>query len=104
MPFALKRSWRQKAFVTSFSADNKLAKPRMFLHAVGRERYANLCERYKLYGLTLRVHGNKVGCQKNTYTFEAKVISEVSKFISNYAEGHALVLPGHVPDFKRSDV
>jgi len=36
------------------------------------------------------------------YTFEA--ISEVSKFISNYAEEHALVLPGCVPGFKRTDV
>jgi len=74
----------------------------LFLHAVGRERYANLCKHYKLYGLTLRVHGNKGRLPKNTCTFEA--ISEVSKFISNYAEEHALVLPGRVPGFKHTDV
>ena len=44
----------------------------LFLHAVGRERYANLCEHYKLYGLTLRVHGNKGRLPKNTCTFEAE--------------------------------
>ena len=74
----------------------------LFLHAIGKERYANLCEHYKLYGLTLRVHGNKGRLPRNTCTFEA--ISKVSKFISNYAEEHALVLPGRVPGFKRTDV
>ena len=74
----------------------------LFLHAVGRERYSNLCEHYKLYGLTLRVHGNKGRLPKNTCTFES--VSEVSMFISNYAEEHALVLPGRVPGFKRTDV
>lgn len=74
----------------------------LFLHAIGKERYSNLCEHYKLYGLTLRVHGNKGRLPRNTCTFEA--ISKVSKFISNFAEEHALVLPGCVPGFKRTDV
>lgn len=56
----------------------------LFLLAVGRERYANLCEHYKLYRVTLHVHGNKGRLPKNMCTFES--ISEVSKFISNYAE------------------
>ena len=74
----------------------------LFLHAIGKERYANLCEHYKLYGLTLRVHGNKGRLPRNTCSFEA--ISEVSKFISNFAEEHALVLPGRFLGFKRTDV
>ena len=73
-----------------------------FLHAVGRERYANLCEHYKAFGLTLRVHGNKGRLPKKTCSFEAT--KQVSTFISNYAEEHALVLPGRVPGFKRTDV
>ncbi|KAK2562754.1 hypothetical protein P5673_014472 [Acropora cervicornis] len=44
----------------------------------------------------------KVGCQKACALL--RNISEVSKFISNYAEEHALVLPGRVPGFKRTDV
>lgn len=74
----------------------------LFLHAVGRERYSNLCEHYRAFGLTLRVHGNKGRLPKKTCSFEAT--KQVSTFISNYAEEHALVLPGRVPGFKRTDV
>ena len=41
----------------------------LFLHAVGRERYANLCEHYKAFGLTLRVHKGRL--PKKTCSFEA---------------------------------
>jgi len=67
----------------------------LFLHAVGRERYSNLCEHYRAFGLTLRVHGNKGRLPKKTCSFEAT--KQVSTFISNYAEEHTLVLPGCVP-------
>lgn len=72
------------------------------MYVVGRERYVNFCEYYKLYGFILRVYDNKGRLLKNTCIFE--VILEVSKFISNYVEEYVFVLFGRVLGFKRIDV
>ena len=52
--------------------------------------------------LCLRVHGNKNRLPSSTSS--AETVEQVVKFILNTAEEQALLLPGHVPGFKRIDV
>jgi hypothetical protein len=44
------------------------------------------------------------GRQSNTRCLSYDDIKAVVSFISNFAEQHALVLPGRVPGFKRTDI
>ena len=52
-------------------------------------------------GLTPRVHGNSRKLPHNTTAFEE---IRVVKFILNYAEDHAILLPGRIPGYKRDDI
>ena len=74
----------------------------LFLHGIGKDRYNSLSAHYSSHGLTTRTHGNKGRLPKNACSYEA--VHHVSTFTENYAEQHALVLPGRVPGFKRTDV
>ena len=53
-------------------------------------------------GLTTRVHGNKNNKPKHALTFDE--IKYLVTFITNYAERHAILLPGRIPGYKRDDV
>ena len=53
-------------------------------------------------GLLPRVHGNARRLPSNALTFES--IKHVVSFIENYAEDHAILLPGRIPGYKRSDL
>ena len=44
------------------------------------------------------------GRANNTRAYSYEDIKRVVTFVTNYAEIHALVLPGRVPGFKRDDV
>ena len=57
---------------------------------------------YKKNGLSLRVHGNQK--QPPSWTVPSRTVKQVVKFILNVAEEQALLLPGRVPGFKRTDI
>ena len=89
--------------VTSFSAGNKFAKPLIcFCMQLAGNATPISAHITSYMGSHYVFMAAKVGCQKACALL--RNISEVSKFISNYAEEHALVLPGRVPGFKRTDV
>ena len=57
---------------------------------------------YIACGLTPRQHGNARRLPHNTLSFEA--VKNVVMFLRNYAEDHAILLPGRIPGYKRDDV
>ena len=52
-------------------------------------------------GITIRIHGNTKRLPHNALTYED--ITRIVKFLSNYAEEQAILLPGRVPGYKRDD-
>jgi hypothetical protein len=73
-----------------------------FIHAIGEKRVKNLTRSLKENGLTARIHGNTKRKPKHAFSFES--VEFLVKFIFNYSEQHALLLPGRVPNYKRSDL
>jgi len=74
----------------------------MFIHGVFRDKLQNLLKHYRENGVTPRVHGNTKRLPKNTLSFEC--VKRIVDFIVNYAECHAMLLPGRIPGYKRSDL
>ena len=64
----------------------------------GKDRFVSLKASYSALGLTTRVHGNTKHAPKNALKFEE--IKNLLSFINNYAEKHAILLPGRIPGYK----
>lgn len=62
-----------------------------------------LIHHYKKHGLAER-RRKSGGRRANTTSLSYDDLKAVVTFISNFAEEHALVLPGRVPGFKRADI
>ena len=73
----------------------------LFLHCIGKNKFCSLLK-HKENGLSLRVHGNKK--RPPSWTVPSQAVEQVVKFILNVAEEQALLLPGRVPGFKRTDI
>ena len=72
-----------------------------FLLGVGKDRLQAIKASYMKDGITTRTHGNTKRLPHNALTFED--ITRIVKFLSNYAEEQAILLPGRVPGYKRDD-
>ncbi len=55
-----------------------------------------------MFGLDSRVHGNSKRLPANTLTFKDK--ENVKKFLCDYAQANAILLPGRIPGYKRDDL
>ena len=53
-------------------------------------------------GFTTRVHGNTVHKPKQTFKFDET--KKLVTFVHNYAEKHAILLPGRIPGYKRDTI
>ena len=73
-----------------------------FLHAIGKDRLRNVRESYLTNGLETRLHGNSKRLPHNHLGHD--VITNVTKFLKNYAEENAVLLPGRIPGHKRDDI
>ena len=73
-----------------------------FLHGIGNHRVKAVKQSYLQNGLTVRIHGNTGRTPHNALSFQQ--ISNIVKFIQNYAEQHAILLPGRIPAYKRDDL
>ena len=69
---------------------------------LGNFRFYSLVKYFRKNGLTLRTHRNSKRLPSSSLS--AETVEQVIKFINNAAEEQALLLPGHVPGFKRIDV
>ena len=61
-----------------------------FLHGISKNKLYNITRSLIENGLTPKVHGNPV------HTITLKSVEYVVHFLLNFAEQHALLLPGHV--------
>ena len=69
----------------------------LFIHSIGKKRFRNLLKHYQLNGVSPRVHGNVKRRPWNAASFPDK--ERAVTFIKNFAEAHALPLPGRMPKF-----
>ena len=73
-----------------------------FLHAVGNHRVKAIKQSYLQNGLSVRTHGNTKRLPHTALSY--RQIVNLVTFIQNYAEQHAILLPGRIPGFKRDDL
>ena len=98
-----KHAKRQKTTTTYMHQGHHLCKTTYdFLHGVGSHRVKNIRRSYIQNGLVVRTHGNAKRLPHNALTYTQ--ITNLVKFIQNYAEQNAILLPGRVPGFKRDDL
>ena len=74
----------------------------LVLYGIGVRCLEKLKQHYKNHGITPRTHGNKGEMPIGTCSMDT--LQHVISFLDNYAEEHAVALPGRVPGFKRSDI
>lgn len=74
----------------------------MFLYGVGKKRLTAVKDQYKNNGLETRIHKNSKRLPHNYRSLE--VIKNVIRFLQNYAEENAILLPGRIPGYKRDDI
>ena len=72
------------------------------LFHIGKDRLANIQKHYLNNGLTPREHKRAGRRAHNCLPFVD--IKLILNFLVNYSEEHAILLPGRVPGYKRSDV
>ena len=73
-----------------------------FLYGIGKDRLRSIKEHYLANGLETRVHGNRKRLSHNSNSPET--INNVVKFVQNYTEVNAILLPGRIPGYKRDDI
>ena len=74
----------------------------LFLHYTKKDQFLNIKASCSENGIAPRVHGNTRRLPVHALTFDD--VSRVVTFIRNYAEDHAVLLPGRIPGYKRSDL
>ena len=72
-----------------------------FLHTIGETRYKNL-KSFQSHGLATQSHGNLKRSPAHALSLSATEF--IARFLLNYAEQNALLLPGRVPGYSRSDI
>ena len=94
---------RQKIVTTYMHHGHHLCKATYnFLHGVGNHRVKAIKQSYLSNGLSVRTHGNYKRMPHNALSY--RQVANLVKFIQNYAEQHAILLPGRIPAFKRDDL
>ena len=67
----------------------------LFLYDMGLKRFKNLIAHFNQQGLVSRIHGNTKWLPPNTVPFSTT--RTIVQFITNFANVHALPLPGRLP-------
>ena len=71
-------------------------------YSMSINRLNGLTKHYREHGCTPRTHKNKGRTFKNHLSYEDR--TRVQQFMKNYAELHAILLPGRMPGYKRDDM
>lgn len=74
----------------------------LFFFSVSKNKLIALQTHYREHGCKPRVHKNSGRTFQNHLKYEDNI--SVRNFIGNYAETHAILLPGRIPGFKRDDI
>ena len=75
---------------------------RKTLHTISEKRLKNLKSSLTRNGLSPRTHGNTRRLPANTISYADT--QRVVQYITTYAETHAILLPGRIPGYKRTDL
>ena len=98
-----KTTKRKRSFTTFLhNGQHVCQKTYQFFLGIGKDRLTAVKESYLSNGLSTRVHGNAGKLPHNATSFES--IQDIVRFISNYAEQNALLLPGRTPRHKKDDI
>ena len=73
-----------------------------FLFGIGKHRLKAIKAHYLSHGMTVRAHGNAGKLPHNVTSYAS--IRYIVQFITNFAEQHAILLPGQIPGYKRDDL
>ena len=97
-----KEADREKGY-TAFTHQGKpvCQKTFLFLHGIGMKRLKNLAASFKCTRHQPRAHGNTSILPYNALSFSSTQF--FVRFMFNYAKQHALLFPGRVPEYRRSD-
>ena len=97
-------SYQSDTGKTNFYFNGQRIRQTMFLHLhhISRKWLRTLLQHYKKKGIAPRVHGNTKCLPPNTTPFNT--IKEIVRFILNLAQEQALVLPGRIPGYHRTDI
>ena len=94
---------RQRTYVHFFHGGRRVCKKMfLFLHTISDKRFRNLQDSWRENGLTPRRHGNTRRLPANTVNFADT--QKAVEFLHTYAEANAILLPGRIPGYKRTDV
>ena len=74
----------------------------LFLHNIGKKVYLKAKDHYLQNGLQPIGHGNIKRLPSHGFT--TADLHQITTFLSNYSEANAILLPGRIPGYKRSDV
>ena len=74
----------------------------LFLHGIGKRKFELIKAHFASSGLTPRTHGNTECAPANTLIMEE--VRNVVVFVTQHAEANAILLPGRIPGYKRSDI
>lgn len=73
-----------------------------YIHGIGQDKLTALMSHYKTAGVEARVHKNKR--KRPVHALKYEDTRAVIDFIVNYAEVHAIILPGRTPGHWKTDV
>jgi len=73
-----------------------------FLYGISKHRLKGIKDSCLKDGLVPRTHGNTKKTPHNALSYD--MIINIMKFIQNFAEQNAILLPGRIPTFKRDDI
>ena len=94
---------RQRSYMLFWHGGRRVCKKTfLFLHTISDKRLRNLQESWRENGLAPRQHGNTRRLPANTISFMDT--QRVVEFLHTYAEANAILLPGRIPGYKRTDV
>ena len=74
----------------------------LFIHNIGEKKYTTVKQSYLKNGLDPIVHLNTNTLPHHAFTTQE--LQQITRFISNYAESNAILLPGRIPGYKRCDL
>ena len=74
----------------------------LFLHGLGKRKFELIKAHYCSSGLVPRIHGNTGHTPAHALIMDD--VRNIMKFITQHAEANAILLPGRIPGYKRSDI
>jgi len=74
-----------------------------FLYGIGKKsKVEAIWYHYLKNGVATRVHGNAKWLPSKSLSYDD--ITSIVKFLNNFAEQNTILLPGHIPSYKRDDL